>query len=80
VIWLVLRETLCLTIAGIACGVPLALWSARYAASLLFGITAADPWTISAAIALLTAVGALAGYIPVRRALRVDLMAALRCE
>ena len=80
VTWLVLRETLWLTLAGIVCGVPLALWLARYARSLLFEITPADPAAMAAAIALLMVVGALAGYIPVRRALRVDPMSALRCE
>ncbi len=80
VTWLVLRETLWLTLAGIACGVPLALWLARFARSLLFEITPADPAALIAAIALLLGVGALAGYIPIRRALRVDPMSALRCE
>ena len=80
VTWLVLRETLCLTVAGIVCGVPLALVAARYAKSMLFEINPADPWAIAAAIVLLTGVGALAGYVPVRRALRVDPMTALRCE
>jgi predicted permease len=80
VMWLVLRETLWLTCAGMACGIPLALWLARYAKSLLFEITPADPAAIAAALALLIGVGALAGYIPVRRALRLDPMSALRCE
>jgi len=79
-LWLVLRETLWLTLAGIAAGLPLALWAARYTQSLLFGIGSADPLTIAATIALLIGVAALAGYIPARRALRVDPMAALRCE
>src|SRR5207249_3939498 len=46
VMWIVLRETLYLTLAGIAAGVPLALWTARYTKSLLFGIDTADPLTI----------------------------------
>ncbi|HUI53764.1 MAG TPA: ABC transporter permease [Bryobacteraceae bacterium] len=78
--WLVLRETLALTLAGIAVGVPLALWAARYAKSFLFGIAASDPVTIVAAIAALSGVAAVASYIPVRRSLRVDPMTALRCE
>jgi predicted permease len=80
ILWLVLRETLWLTLAGIAAGLPLALWAARYTKSLLFGIESADPLTIAATIALLIGVAALAGYIPARRALHVDPMAALRCE
>lgn len=80
VLWLVLRETLTLVLAGLAAGLPLALWTARYAKSLLFGIGTADPVTIAATIAALAVVAALAGYIPARRALRVDPMVALRYE
>jgi predicted permease len=80
IMWLVLRETLWITLAGIAAGVPLALWAAQYAKSVLFGIGTADPLTIVATIATLIGVAALAGYIPARRALRVDPMVALRCE
>ena len=78
--WLVLRETLALTLAGMVVGVPLALWAARYAKSFLFGIGASDPLTIAATIAALSGVAALASYVPVRRSMRVDPMAALRCE
>jgi predicted permease len=80
IMWLVLRETLWLTLAGIAAGVPLALWAARYAKSVLFGISTSDPLTIAVTVALLLSAAALAGYIPACRALRVDTMAALRCE
>ncbi|HXI39413.1 MAG TPA: ABC transporter permease, partial [Bryobacteraceae bacterium] len=80
ILWLVLRETLWLTLAGIATGLPLALLAVRYAQSLLFGIGSADPLTIAATIALLLGVAGLAGYIPARRALRVDPMIALKCE
>ncbi len=80
ILWLVLRDTLWLTLAGIGAGVPLALWAAQYAKSVLFGISTADPLTIAATIALLLSVAALAGYMPARRALRVDPMLALRYE
>ena len=80
VMWLVLRETLSLTLAGVAVGVPLALWAARYAKSVLFGISTADPLTMAVAAATLIGVAALAGYIPARRALRVDPTVALRYE
>ena len=80
VMWLVLRETLWVTLAGVAIGIPLALWAARYAKAVLFGISTADPLTIAATVAILIAVAALAGYLPARRAVGVDPMVALRYE
>jgi predicted permease len=80
VMWLVLRETLCLSLAGIAVGIPLALWGARYAKSLLFEMSTVDPLSIAGAIALLIIVAVLAGYIPARRATLVDPTVALRYE
>jgi putative ABC transport system permease protein len=76
----VLRETLALTGAGIALGIPLALWSARYASSLLYGVGPADPIAIGVTVAALLAVALLASYVPARRAMRVDPMTALRSE
>ncbi len=83
-ILMILREALLLVALGVAIGVPLALGGARFASSrisgLLFGISATDPVTIATAVSLLVAVAALAGYIPARRASRVDPMVALRNE
>jgi ABC-type antimicrobial peptide transport system permease subunit len=78
--WMTLRETLGLTLAGAVLGIPLALWAARYATSLLYGVEPADPWTIAFTIAVLATCAALAGSIPARRATRVDPVVALRCE
>jgi predicted permease len=80
IVWLVLHETLWLTATGIAAGIPLALLAARYANSMLFGVVASDPLTITVTVATLMGVAALAAYIPARRALRVDPMVALRYE
>jgi predicted permease len=80
ILWMVLRETLVLTLAGVAVGVPLAIWMARYARAVLFGVDAADPWTLALTVATLVATAAIAGYIPARRAAFVDPMVALRCE
>jgi predicted permease len=80
IMWLVLQETLWLTWAGIAAGVALALWAARYAKSMLFGVATTDPLTVAITVAALVAVAALAAYIPARRALRVDPTVALRYE
>ena len=80
ILWMVLRETLALVFAGIAVGVPAALIAARLISSQLFGVDYADPLTIVLSVTVLTAVAALAGYLPARRAARVDPMVALRFE
>jgi ABC-type antimicrobial peptide transport system permease subunit len=80
ILWLVLHDTLRLALTGIAAGVPLAILAAQFARSILFGVGAADPLTIGVTVAILLAVAAIAGYLPARRALRVDPMTALRCE
>jgi putative ABC transport system permease protein len=80
VISMVLRETGWLVLAGITAGIPLALWTARYAKALLYEVTPADPLTMGAAAVVLMGVAAIAGYLPARRASRVDPMVALRYE
>jgi ABC-type antimicrobial peptide transport system permease subunit len=73
-----------LVMTGIAIGVPVAVAVGRLAGHLvsgrLFGLTATDPVTIAIATLLLVAGAALAGYLPARRASRVDPMLALRYE
>jgi ABC-type antimicrobial peptide transport system permease subunit len=78
IVRMVLRETFLLTFAGLAIGIPCALASSRLLGHMLFGVSAADPATLTAVALLLSAVAALAGYLPARRAARVDPMAALR--
>jgi len=78
--WMVLRETLLLVVAGLVLGVPAALLSARLISNQLFGLSSADPLTLIAAAVVLTIVALLAGYIPARRASRVDPLTALRYE
>ncbi|HEV2665196.1 MAG TPA: hypothetical protein VG324_09805, partial [Blastocatellia bacterium] len=69
-----------LVLIGAALGVPAALAAARLVASQLFGISVADPGAVVTATLTLLAVAALAGYLPARRATRVDPLVALRCE
>jgi hypothetical protein len=78
--WGVVRQTLILAFAGIATGIAGSLAAARLLSSLLYGVSAEDPATFAAMIAALAAVAAFAGYIPARRASRIDPMAALRIE
>ena len=72
--------TLLLIGIGIAIGVPVALAAARLIASQLYGIKPSDPSTIAVAVLMLAGVGLIAGYVPARRATRVDPMVALRYE
>lgn len=80
VLWMVLRETLLLALAGIACGLLAVLAAARVLSSRLYGLSAYDPPTLAAAIAVLMAVALVAGAIPGSRAARVDPTEALRYE
>jgi len=80
VFWLVLREALLLVIAGVAVGLPMIFAVTRLASSLLFGLTPTDPVSLLFAALLMLAVAFVAGYLPSRRATRVDPMVALRCE
>jgi predicted permease len=80
VIGMVLREVTLLTLLGIALGVPAALSLSQFVRSQLFGISPADPLTMGVAAVTLTLVALLAGYIPARRASRVEPVLALRYE
>ena len=77
---MVLGETLLLVVAGIIVGLPAAWAAARLLTHQLYGLSPHDPLTITTAGALILAITLLAGYLPARRASRVDPMVALRCE
>jgi putative ABC transport system permease protein len=69
-----------LTLTGVAVGLPLALGLAFALSNLLFGVKATDPLSFLVLPVLLTAVAALACYVPARRALHLDPLVALRHE
>jgi hypothetical protein len=80
VLRMVLKEAMLLVLVGIAVGVPASLASARVISSMLYGLKSYDPIAMVAVITLLAAVGAFAGFIPARRATKVDPIVALRYE
>jgi putative ABC transport system permease protein len=80
VLWMVLRRSLALTIAGIVVGTGAGLYLTRYLQSQLFGIEPRDAVAFGSAGVLLLAVALVAGYLPARRAARIDPVVTLRCD
>ena len=80
VIWLVMRDVLLLLVLGLAIGIPAAIGLGRLVATQLYGIKANDPSIAGASMIVLIVVAALAGFIPARRASRIDPILALRYE
>jgi ABC-type antimicrobial peptide transport system permease subunit len=79
-LWLVMRESVLLAGFGIAIGIPTALAGDRFISGLLFGLHGIDFLSLLIAVALLACIAGVAGFIPARRATKVDPMVALRYE
>ncbi len=80
VLTMILSQGMRTIVIGLVIGLAGSLALTRTLSSLLFGVTATDPLTFAAVIALLVAAALLACYIPARRATKVDPMVALRYE
>jgi ABC-type antimicrobial peptide transport system permease subunit len=80
VVRMVLREVLVLAAVGLGIGLALALGTSKFVASFLYGMKANDPVAFALAVVTLTGAAILAGYVPARRASRIDPMSALRNE
>ena len=80
VVGMILSEVLGLIVAGAIVGIGVAWAATRLIKSLLFGLTPTDPITFAVAAVVLALVGVLAGYIPGRRASKIDPIVALRYE
>jgi putative ABC transport system permease protein len=80
IIGMVVRRAMLLGCVGVAVGIVTGLALTRFLRSMLFGVSATDPAVFVGVSLVLLAVTALAGYVPARRAARVDPMVALRHE
>jgi ABC-type antimicrobial peptide transport system permease subunit len=80
VVWLVMRQAGVMVVTCIALGLALALATGRLVRSYLYGVSAHDGWTLAAVALVLVASGALAAYLPARRAAAVNPVEALRAE
>ncbi len=78
VVRLVLRRVVTLIGLGVGIGVLVSLWASRYVSSLLYGVGPRDPWSLLVAAVVLTAIGALAAWLPARQAARIDPAQVLR--
>jgi ABC-type antimicrobial peptide transport system permease subunit len=77
---LILSDSLRLIAIGMAIGLPVALGTARLVSKMLFGLSPADPVSLTAALIIVVGIALLAAYLPARRATKVDPMVALRYE
>jgi predicted permease len=80
ILWMILRESLVVCLAGIALGLPLAFACSRLLQSMLFGVKPGDPLTFAAALAGITVVALFAGFLPAVRAASINPIVALRYE
>jgi len=78
--WMVMREITMLVVSGVAAGIVLTLLCGQLVRNLLYGIAPSEPLSLIVGIALLTTIALAAGYVPARRASRVNPMQALRYE
>jgi len=80
VIGMVMRGAMLQTVAGLAIGIPVAIFCVRYVKSQLYEITSVNAPVMTVAIGVLTLAAAIAGIIPARRAASIDPVRALRIE
>ncbi len=78
VVRLVLSRVAILVGAGVVAGAAASIWLSRFVAALVYGVEPRDPTTLAAAVVVLTVVGATAGWLPARRASRIDPAGVLR--
>jgi predicted permease len=79
-LWMVLREAILLLAIGVVLGIPISLAASRAIKAGLFGVNPADPLTLIAAVAIVSACMLFGSYMPARRATKINPMVALRYE
>lgn len=77
---LVMRDVIRLIAGGLAAGLPATFVIRHFIGSLLFGVAPGDPRTLAGSLIILVAVALFAGFLPARRASRIDPMSAVRAE
>jgi predicted lysophospholipase L1 biosynthesis ABC-type transport system permease subunit len=80
VVWMVLRDVLVLAVLGLAISLPVAMGTSKLIESLLFGVKPGDPLAMAAAAVVLLGAALMAGYLPARKASRIDPVIAVRHE
>src|ERR1051326_3151336 len=80
VLRMILRQVMVLAAAGLAIGLPTALAASKLVESFLFGIKANDPPALVMAVVILLCAALTAGYMPARKASRIDPLTAIRYE
>jgi macrolide transport system ATP-binding/permease protein len=80
VVWLVLRQVVLLAVIGLIVGMPATVAAARAVRALLFDVEPTDPLSLVAGALVLATVAIASGFLPARRASRMDPLVALRVE
>ncbi len=80
VIWMVMSQVIAMAAIGLTVGLPIAYCASKLVDSLLYGIRPHDPVTLGGAVGVMMLAALVAGYVPARRASRIDPVTALRAE
>jgi ABC-type antimicrobial peptide transport system permease subunit len=80
ILGLIMRDVSILLVSGTVVGVGISLWTTHFMQKMLFNLNPRDAKTIILSVAVLSAVALLAGYLPARRAARLDPNVILRDE